>query len=817
MIGRPVSRLLALLVLPVVAGCAAAPAASPGSAPSGSTGGSVASASTTGTEQGNGGGQGGGDGQGGNDNQSTSSSSTATATAVPSQAPAPYQPDDWAGHGTDPSNPAGCDPIDPALCMLPYPNDWFTKPDATSATGRLLDLTLAAMPRNAAGKPIETLEWNRSDGFSAGAQILTVVPGMTRNADLLPSRLPPVTDLAVNDRPDPGVVLLDVQTGRRVPVWVEVDQYTDEAGITPPSGIQQDLMIHPAVNLTDGHRYVVALRHLVTDDGRPAQPSASFAAYRDRTAPASDPRVPHMERLFSTLERAGVRRGSLYLAWDFTTASTRNVTGRLLAIRDDAFAQLGDTTLADGRIQGAAPAFTVDAVTDYTAAQNSKLARQVTGRFTVPCYIAPTCSAPAKCDSVSQGIFNDCPSPGQFALDPTNPDAVPAQAPGQTYQANFICNVGRTAYENHQLLRPVEYGHGLFGGAGEVNSDPQQTMAFRFGMMYCATDWFGMATADVPNAVAALTDLSRFPLLTDRVQQGELDFLYLARVMAHPKGFSSNAAFQWPDGKSFIDTRQPFYDGNSQGGIYGGTVCAVSVDVRRCVLGVPGMNYSVLLPRSSDYVATKPLSQFDPTTFNPTDPTGSVGYSNILDTAYPDQTQRMLVLDLIQTLWDRSDPNGYASHMTGGLPNTPHHEVLLQVGYGDHQVANITAETEARTIGARGVYPPLVAARYGSYKDPFWGIPAITQQRFPYHGSAITLFDTGPVRTVAPGASNGTDPPPTADLPNRSGDDPHEAPRRAPWGQVQKSDFMAVDGAVTNPQPGGAPYFAWGWDGKAGL
>jgi hypothetical protein len=34
---------------------------------------------------------------------------------------------------------------------------------------------------------------------------------------------------------------------------------------------------------------------------------------------------------------------------------------------------------------------------------------------------------------------------------------------------------------------------------------------------------------------------------------------------------------------------------------------------------------------------------------------------------------------------------------------------------------------------------------------------------------------------------------------------------------VQKSDFLSVGGMVTNPQPGGAPYFAWGWDGVSGL
>ena len=729
----------------------------------------------------------------------------------------PPADDHWQGHGLDAGNLPACDPIDPAVCMLPYPNDWFTRPDAGSKTGRRLDLTRLGMPRNAAGKPIEPDAWNRSDGFSAGSQVLTYVPGMTQNRDLAPSSLPPVTNLGMNGRNDLGVVLLDTQTGKRWPVWVEIDQYTFESGAVATGTVQHDLMIHPAVNLTDGHRYIVALRHLVKDDGAMAQPSASFRSYRDGTAAPTDPRRGHMENLFRTLKQAGVARNDLYLAWDFTTASTENVTGRLLAIRDDAFRQLGDTNLSDGKVAGTTPAFVVDAVTDYTSAQNSRLARQVTGHFTVPCYIAPTCDPPKKCDSLSQGLFNDCPTPGQFALDPTNPDAVPSQVPGGTYQANFICNVGRSGFEGTGKLRPVEYGHGLFGSAREVNSSPQQDMASRFSMMYCATDWFGMATADVPNAVIALSDLSRFPLLTDRVQQGELNFLYLARAMVHPQGLGSNPAFQRADGKSFIDTTQAYYDGNSQGGIYGGVVCAVSVDVNRCVLGVPGMNYSMLLPRSSDYVAGKPLSSYDPTQFSPNDPLGQTGYSQIFDTAYPDQSQRLLVMGLIQNLWDRSDPNGYASHMTGGLPNTPTHHVLLQVAYGDHQVANITAETEARTIGARGLYPPLVKGRYGAYTDPFWGIAPIPGRAFPYDGSGITLFDTGPVRTVAPGAPQGTNPPPVDDLPNRSGDDPHEAPRRAPWGQVQKSDFLSFGGRVTNPQPGGAPYFAWDWDGKAGL
>ena len=153
--------------------------------------------------------------------------------------------------------------------------------------------------------------------------------------------------------------------------------------------------------------------------------------------------------------------------------------------------------------------------------------------------------------------------------------------------------------------------------------------------------------------------------------------------------------------------------------------------------------------------------------------------------------------------------------MTHGLPNTPAHDVLLQVAYGDHQVANITAETEARTIGARGAYPPLVSGRYGPYQDLFWGIRPLETDD-PWHGSAIVLFDSGPSDNVTSQGRHGTDPPPAADVPNRAGEDPHEAPRRAACGQQQKSDFLAPSGVVTLPC-GGAPYFSWGWDGTSGL
>ena len=107
-----------------------------------------------------------------------------------------------------------------------------------------------------------------------------------------------------------------------------------------------------------------------------------------------------------------------------------------------------------------------------------------------------------------------------------------------------------------------------------------------------------------------------------------------------------------------------------------------------------------------------------------------------------------------------------------------------------------------------------------------WGITPLDATT-PWGGSGITLFDSGPasvVRNVSAedggGTHAGTDPPPASDTPNRSGEDPHEAPRRAHCGQLQKDAFLAIGGTVTLPQCGvfnGPPYLSWSWDGTSGL
>jgi hypothetical protein len=557
------------------------------------------------------------------------------------------------------------------------------------------------------------------------------------------------------------IVLIDQDTGRRQPIWAELDTNATSPATT-------DLLIHPARNLTEGHTYIVALRNLRNAAGDELEAPAAFRYYRDKV-PSKQPQIEarraHFEAIFKRLQQSGIPRHGLYLAWDFTVASDINNAGRALAMRNAAFAQLGDTDLADGVPQGASPSFQVTKVEENPFP--GEIARRVKGTFQVPCYLVPSC--------------------GPGGTMQLGPNGTPIQ--NGTWTANFDCIVPESALTGPPgSARLSLYGHGLFGSAGEVASAPQRSLAQAHDIVTCATDEIGMSESDVPVAIAALQELSRFPAIPDRLQQGLLDELFLGRAMISASGFTTAPAFH-QDGTasspSALDTGALFYNGNSQGGIMGGALTALSPDFTRASLGVPAMNYSVLLPRSVD---------FDP-------------FAAVLYPSYPDEMEHPLVLDLIQMLWDRGEPNGYAHRMTGNpLPDTPPHQVLMDVAFGDHQVTDYQADVEARTVGAAAHRPVLYPGRWPN-TEVLWNVPTIS--RYPYTGSAIYYWDGGPLRPdpANPAATIGTEPPPYENLPNRSGQDPHGLPRATPAEQQLVSDFF--DGAILHSDDcGGGPCYS---------
>ena len=677
-----------------------------------------------------------------------------------------------------------CDPIDPRACLLPWPNDYFTVQDETTDTDKRLNLNPLAMPRNVAGVPIDPTDINRNDGFSPGALIVTKVPGLDNPGALAQTNPVGLTDLGRYADPAAPVIVLDADTKQRHPIWVELDRSVMLNGKSPAPS-DTTLLIRPAVNFAEGHRYIVALRFLKNASGATLAAQAPFAAIKIGKGPA--PRQAQMNAIFATLADVGVAKDDLYLAWDFTVASERNLSERMLDIRNDAFAELGDTVLDDLVVQGVSPTFVVDTITpalpcrpsvdvdvppvscDPQEELDARLARRVEGKIVVPCYLN----------------LPGCLPGGRFLYAGLGAD-LPVRIPGNVMLATFVCNIPAGAAQG-QTFRPSLYGHGLLGEASQVNTGKLYDLA-QFGLMFCATDWSGMSAEDLPNDASLLADLGRFPSLADRAQQGMLNFLYLGRAMIHPQGFCAHESFRF-NGACAIDTSRLYYNGGSQGGIMGGSLTAVAPDFTQAHLGVPGMNYSTLLNRSVDFDI----------------------FAQIMYRAYPKPVERQLIFSLIQTLWDRAEANGYAHHITiDHYPNTPAHRVLLTPAFGDHQVTNWATDVMARTVGASIRIPAVDPGRHPAGPNAYWGIPAIGA--YPFAGDAMVVGEIGPLR-IEDGEEKGTTPPPLENNANRAGVDPHGPDwSEQPDGYLAIATFLSPFGWLP-AVCGTAPCYLDGWTG----
>ena len=666
-----------------------------------------------------------------------------------------------------------CDGLDTKACLLPFPNDLFTVRDPDTATGRRVDLSPLATPRNVAGKYIDPTEWNHNDGFSPSSPVLTYVPGLDLHATW-GSRQDNLANLGWYQRPDAPIVVIDAATGQRQPFWSELDQHPD---VTDADRL---LMLRPAVQFKEGHRYIVALRGMRRADGSVIPAGPLFTAYRDGTTPplrgrlGFERRVSHMESLFGTLDRADIARDDLFLAWDFTIASRRNLTERALHIRDRSFAALGDMRLADGIISGRSPSFAVTKVEDMATGATM---RRVEGTISVPNYLSPQVALstkfPEPIGDVGKALEDarkQLPSEVTDALDPVT-GATPVDiddvlngslaVPGsrfvldrhtglpkvdplqRTVDVPFVCNIARGS--EVQPSHPTLYGHGLLGSRDEANGGSTQRLRER-GFSPCAVDWWGLSFSDLPQVAMGLVDLSNFPGMVDRMQQGFLNFLMLGRALAHPRGLTTDAAFRTAAGKPLLRTSEVFYDGNSQGGIMGGALTALSPDVRRAKLGVPGMAYSTLLNRSVDWEGE---------------------YAVVYENAYPNVVDRQLGYAMLQMEWDRGEASGYAQHMTSDpLPNTPTHDVMMQVAFADHQVANVAAEVEGRTIGASLKTPALANGQHWS-ASPAFGFNTVSGNRSHVGSVFVYWFAAG----------TGLVTPPNGNVPSSAGKDPHGAPR----------------------------------------
>jgi len=742
-------------------------------------------------------------------------------------------PDEPPVEKPNPATTPNCDPIDPVACMLPFPNDYFTKPDSSTDTGLRLDFKAENMPTNAEGKSIYNGAYNRNDGFSPNNVIVTKVPGMDTPETFRENGFVSQMNIGAYDDPAQRVVLIDTTNNQRVPIWAELDMIPGTpnphgGGLVDGTAQDRTMLIHPAQSLEYGRRYVVALRDL-TVGGSPVAVNEVFKYLRDGVETANqqvEERRAQMSDVFSATDAAGIPRGSLNVAWEFTVASEKNLTERVMSMREDAFDQLGDTNLADGVIQGDAPNITIDSTFDYGTCPNSTTAcgggqsryafKRIRGTIEVPCYM----NAPGtEYTKDPAGATTPCASGSRLNYAPGSD--LPTQkmdgATPVTWDAPFTCIIPRTGENVNAMatsgLKAIIFGHGLM----QSNATTEQLGYYPAALegVACGTDWIGLSNQDLGqhllkmiDVFSSTSDLSIFEALPDRTQQGYINTLYLARALAHEDGFASFPAFR-SGGVPVFDVDQNDtgkdlgYYGVSLGGINGGATTALAPDWERATLAVPGMGFSTMLTRSTQF------NQFLPTVY----------------AAYTNPVDRAIGISMLQVLWDRGEPSAYSKSILNGGLGTPEHEVLIQESFGDHQVANIQTQTLARSIGATAKGPILadgritdlgVLANGGDYLftkmdqvDPYWNIPVAQSSQFnqagglPGENAVMMTTDTGPVVhgvdgnpvlgtkanpdwNIAPVSGNATV--------DNEGYDPHQPGATSPAIQQMLMPFLLGDG-----------------------
>lgn len=615
-----------------------------------------------------------------------------------------------AGSFVDPTvYTADCDPIlgqGPDLpCAMPWPSNLYLEESSTSETGYVLGFGAASLPANNQGAVPPPENYRHLDGYGPGSQILALFPGID------------LTGLASEDHiersllPDAPIVLLEDQRGtlRRVPYFVELDSYETDPAL-------QTLFVRPAEILKEATRYVVAFRGLRNRSGAAIAPAPAFVRLRDGNTtdvPVLAKRQARFDRVFATLASQGIDKQSLVVAWDFVTASNRALHGDLLAMRDDALSRTGKL--------GAA--LKVSGITEYVPMADGSgkpvdadIAVEVRGTFEVPDYLADY-------------------RIGTFAGTRLRRDGQGLPMASGTRSPEFWLRIPYSAVDGKSTPHGlVLYGHGLLGSGTQVRGGFNGRIANRKNLIYFAADLTGMGSDDQASVIQILTDVSRFPHLAERLQQGLVEWVLLARGMRERMESLPELAKY----KIKVNRDELYYSGISQGGIFGASFVALSPDVERGHLGVPGNNYSLLLQRSTDFTG---------------------GFSVVLGAAYPSTRDQAVVLSAIQLLWDATDPVSHYRHLSvEPYPGNRAHHVLLGPARGDYQVAVLSNEILARS----GVGVPLLA-NYDDERTVF----AAPGQPYPHSGSGVVLWHFG-----NPWPAPGNQPPVDKD------DDPHELPRR---------------------------------------
>lgn len=439
-----------------------------------------------------------------------------------------------------------CNPVSLATCALPYPSDVYAKPDVDSPTGRRLDYPAGAVRQELFESVPPTLTpqsvFNGSTGYSAASSVLFELDAA-----------PDLTTL-----PEDGgesVVALNLRTGERVPVRVQLSAYARSKLVSSPSHIVE---IFPRARWKYGERYGVFLtRALKASSGQDYAKSAGFTkALSNDGSDLANFYAPAIK----AFEKHGIARDELVSATFFTVRDEAEVTGRLIRLSEYVYNQ--DHPIRNVKIR-------------YKLLGN--IAAFVTGEVRVHNFR----------DEYGGMVYDTSKAEDnwiQFRL------ALPRAAKkGPVPIAIFSHGIGffkesgiETAISNAKLgVATIAIDHPNHGS--RIQKDGGYVL-------------MRVQTRFVPMQVGMMTQTSidHMSLLKAiKTSIGSLDIVPKRRWSPLVTSELNNG-----DGVSDIDTNTIFYQGISLGGVLGATFLSLAPDVKGAVLNVSGVGVTNILAGS---------------------------------------------------------------------------------------------------------------------------------------------------------------------------------------------------------------------------
>ena len=487
------------------------------------------------------------------------------------------------------------------------------------------------------------------------SQILLTFPGGVDGTNLVG-----FDNIAMSVTDASPTVIVDLTTGERVAHFAEVD--VNE--VDKPD--QRVLYLRPAVRLSGGTRYAVAIRSSLQGLAGPLESTAAFRALRDGGSSGNDRLDAKLRTRFpamlDALAAAGIPTDDLVVAFDFDTADDATLIADPLAARDAAMAVVGN---------GDSVAYTVKS---DMVNPDPGIARII--RFE---YVTPQVA-----DLTGKGFHRG--DDGKVVVNGTTTTTASIVIPSCATTAN--------------KAGIVIYGHGFFGGLDESTGGYLRSFAKATCNVVVGGLWRGMSADDVADALLALNDLNKMHGFGERIWQGMVDFMTLTKLA---KGKLARDLLVDGASNSIVDPARTWYYGISQGHILGSTLYAYDPTLTRAVLSVGGANWGVMFERSNNWSA----------------------YSLPLKGAYGGVMNSIILQQVVEMGLELVDGATVAPQIrAGGVPGAaPNKQYLQMMSLGDCAVPNLASEYQARTLGF-SLLSSSVKTPYG-----FTPVPAPTTGR----------------------------------------------------------------------------------------